>query len=137
MSTLKNLPLPPFVMETALQKVVALDAAWNSKDPLALSRICSQDIEWQEGLVHLHGFSAVLDFLLRSRTDLESFKSQRTVWGFRENRMAVRFLFEWQQDGSWCRMFGNELLAFDANGLLQKRFASSSRLGITNEERTL
>ncbi|WP_291131683.1 DUF1348 family protein [Flavobacterium sp. UBA7682] len=135
MSSLKKYPLPPFTMETALEKAVSLDVVWNGYLPETLGGICSTGVEWQDNLSHVHGLEAVHKLLHNSCEGVQSFKSQRTLWGFRVNRMAVRFVFEWQDhEGFWFRAAGNELLEFNEEGLLLKRFASSSNWIVTVDD---
>ena len=60
------------------------------------------------------------------------------MWGFRDNRMAVRFEYEYHDVfGQWFRAYGNENWEFDENGLMAKRFASINDLPITEKERKL
>ena len=60
----------------------------------------------------------------------------KEIWAFRENRIAVRFAYEWQDDsGNWFRSYGNENWEFDENGLMRLRIASINDLPIKESER--
>ena len=49
----------------------------------------------------------------------------KEIWAFRENRIAVRFAYEWHDDsGNWFRSYGNENWEFDEHGLMRLRIAS-------------
>jgi len=113
-------PLPPFTFETATQKVQFAADAWNTRDPEKICLAYTIDTEWRN-------WEKELDYKLK-----------KELWGFRENRMAVRFEYEWHDaSGQWYRSYGNELWEFDENGLMRKRFASINDLAITATERKL
>ncbi len=134
----KRLPLPPFTMETALQKVQLAEDAWNSKDPERISKAYTIDTEWRNRTEFIKGRKEVVAFLKRKWENEQHYKLKKELWGFRENRMAVRFEYEYQNHaGQWFRAYGNELWEFDENGLMRKRFASINDLEITTEERYL
>jgi uncharacterized protein len=132
----KKLPLPPFTMETALQKVQLAEDAWNSKDPERVSMAYTIDSEWRNRTEFINGREEIKQFLRRKwETELD-YKLKKELWGFRENRMAVRFEYEWHNhEGQWFRSYGNELWEFDEHGLMRKRFASINDLPIKEEER--
>jgi nuclear transport factor 2 (NTF2) superfamily protein len=66
------------------------------------------------------------------------YKLKKELWGFRDNRMAVKFQYEWHDDnGQWYRSYGNELWEFAPSGFMQRREASINDLAITKAERTL
>jgi len=134
----KRLPLPPFNMETALQKVQLAEDAWNSKDPERVSKAYTIDTEWRNRNEFINGRNEVLAFLKRKWEKEQHYKLKKELWGFRENRMAVRFEYEYQNsEGKWFRAYGNELWEFDENGLMGKRFASINEMEIKEEERYL
>ncbi len=134
----KRLPLPPFTMETALQKVQMAEDAWNSRDPERVSLAYSPDTEWRNRTEFLHGREEVKQFLQRKWEKELDYILKKELWGFRENRMAVRFEYEWHdQQGQWFRSYGNELWEFDDNGLMRKRYASINDLPIRENERRL
>jgi len=134
----KKLPLPPFTMETALQKVQMAEDAWNTKDPEKVCLAYTIDTEWRNRTDFINGRQEVKEFLQRKWENELDYKLKKELWGFRENRMAVRFEYEWHDHtGQWFRSYGNELWEFDANGLMQKRFASINDLAIGEKDRKL
>lgn len=134
----KKLPLPPFTPETAMQKIQMAEDAWNSKDPERVSMAYTTNTEWRNRAEFINGRDEVKQFLKRKwETELD-YKLKKELWGFRENRMAVRFEYEWHNSlGQWFRSYGNELWEFDENGLMAKRFASINDLMIDQKDRKL
>jgi len=131
-------PLPPFTMETALEKVQLAEDAWNSKDPERICLAYTIDTEWRNRTDFINGREAVKDFLKHKWEKELNYKLKKELWGFRENRMAVRFEYEYQNaDGQWFRAYGNENWEFDENGLMRKRYASINDLPIKETERRL
>lgn len=138
MSIAKRYPLPPFTLETAKEKVQLAEDAWNSKDPIAVSQAYSEDTEWRNRTEFINGREEVQAFLTRKWNTELHYKLKKELWGFRENRMAVRFEYEHQdKNGQWYRSYGNELWEFDENGLMKKRFASINDMKIDKEDRKL
>lgn len=134
----KKYPLPPFTLETALQKVQAAENAWNSKDPEKVSKAYSIDTEWRNRVEFLNGRDEVQAFLQDKWKNELNYKLKKELWGFRENRIAVRFEYEFQNsEGQWFRAYGNENWEFDENGLMRKRYASINDLPIKESERKL
>ena len=134
----QKLPLPPFIMETALQKVQLAEDAWNSLDIERIAKAYTIDTEWRNRTEFINGREEVKDFLKRKWEKELNYKLKKELWGFRENRMAVRFEYEYQNhDGLWFRAYGNELWEFDVNGLMQKRFANINDLEIDEKDRIL
>lgn len=134
----QKLPLPPFTMETALQKVQLAEDAWNSQDPERVSKAYTLDTEWRNRTDFINGREEVVAFLKRKWEKELHYKLKKELWGFRENRMAVRFEYEYQDvNGQWWRAYGNENWEFDANGLMQKRYASINDLAINEKDRKL
>jgi len=134
----KRLPVPPFNMETALEKVQLAENAWNSRDPEKVCLAYTKDTEWRNRTEFINGRDEVKAFLKRKWEKELDYKLKKELWGFRENRMAVRFEYEWHdENGQWYRSYGNELWEFDENGLMRKRFASINDLAISYEDRRL
>jgi nuclear transport factor 2 (NTF2) superfamily protein len=134
----KRHPLPPFTMETALQKVQLAEDAWNSRDPEKVSLAYTPDTEWRNRAEFINGREEVRAFLDRKWKKELDYRLKKELWGFRENRMAVRFEYEWHDHaGQWFRSYGNELWEFDENGLMCKRFASINDLAIEETDRKL
>lgn len=131
-------PVPPFSYETALQKVQAAEDAWNSKDPDRVSLAYTIDTEWRNRTEFINGREEVRQFLKRKWEKELDYRLKKELWGFRENRMAVRFEYEWHDAlGQWYRSYGNELWEFDGSGLMRKRFASINDLAIREQDRKL
>jgi len=131
-------PLPPFTMETALQKVQMAEDAWNSKDPERVSKAYTVDTEWRNRTEFINGRDEVVAFLIRKWEKEMHYKLKKELWGFRENRMAVRFEYEYQDvSGQWWRAYGNENWEFDEYGLMKKRYASINDLAINESDRKL
>lgn len=134
----KRHPLPPFTEKTAKDKVQKAEDAWNSKDPIAVSKAYTIDSEWRNRSQFIHGREEIVQFLTEKWEKERNYKLKKELWGFRENRMAVRFEYEYQDENNqWYRAYGNELWEFDKNGLMQKRYASINDLKINEEERKL
>jgi len=134
----KRFPIPPFTMETALQKVQASEDAWNTRDPERVSLAYSVDTEWRNRSEFINGREEVVAFLKRKWAKELDYKLKKELWGFRENRMAVRFEYEWHDDsGNWYRSYGNELWEFDEDGYMRKRYASINDLPIKESDRKL
>lgn len=134
----KRYPLPPFNMETALQKVQAAEDAWNTCDPQKVSLAYTIDSEWRNRTDFINGRDEIKAFLTRKWEKELDYKLKKELWGFRENRMAVRFEYEWHDEaGQWYRSYGNELWEFDEDGYMQKRFASINDMPIAETDRKL
>ena len=134
----KKFPLPPFTMETALEKVQIAEDAWNTKDPEKVCLAYTIDTEWRNRTEFIRGREEVKQFLKQKWEKELDYKLKKELWGFRNNRMAVRFEYEWHDlSGQWFRSYGNELWEFDDNGLMQKRFASINDLKINESDRLL
>lgn len=131
-------PLPPFDLETATQKVQMAEDAWNSKDPERVSKAYTIDTEWRNRTEFINGREEVVAFLTQKWAKEHDYKLKKELWGFRNNRMAVLFEYEYRDDrGQWYRAYGNENWEFDENGLMQKRYASINDLPIAEEDRKL
>jgi nuclear transport factor 2 (NTF2) superfamily protein len=131
-------PLPPFTLETALQKVQLAEDAWNSKDPELVSMAYAIDTEWRNRTDFINGREAVKAFLKTKWERELNYKLKKELWGFRENRMAVRFEYEYQNaKGEWFRAYGNENWEFNTDGLMTKRYASINDLPIDETEKRL
>lgn len=134
----KRFPIPPFTMETALEKVQIAENAWNTKDPEKVCIAYTIDTEWRNRTEFIHGREEVKQFLTRKWEKEIDYKLKKELWGFRENRMAVQFTYEWRdKTGQWFRSYGNELWEFDENGYMRKRVASINDMEIKESDRTL
>jgi nuclear transport factor 2 (NTF2) superfamily protein len=129
---------PPFSLESALAKVQAAEDAWNSRDPDRVAQAYSEDSEWRNRTEFFQGRAAIRAFLSRKWAKELDYRLRKELWGFRENRIAVRFEYEWHDtDGQWYRAYGNELWEFDSDGLMQRRYASINDAPIEEKERRL
>ncbi|TDY11342.1 nuclear transport factor 2 family protein [Meridianimaribacter flavus] len=131
-------PIPPFNEETARLKVQMAEDAWNSKDPVKVSKAYTIDSEWRNRTQFINGRTEIIAFLTKKWNNERHYKLKKELWGFKDNRMAVRFEYEFQDNNDqWYRAYGNELWEFDENGLMQKRYASINDLKIEESDRRL
>lgn len=129
-------PLPPFTLETATQKVRMAEDAWNSRDPLKVSLAYTPHSIWRNRSEFLSGREAIVQFLTRKWSRELDYRLIKELWAFHQNRIAVRFVYEWHDDaGNWHRSYGNENWEFDNNGFMHRRIASINDLPITAAER--
>ncbi|ARS39044.1 DUF4440 domain-containing protein [Sphingobacteriaceae bacterium GW460-11-11-14-LB5] len=131
-------PLPPFTHETAVQKVQMAEDAWNSRDPGRVCMAYTINTEWRNRSEFINGREEVKAFLSGKWEKELDYKLRKELWSFTENRIAVRFEYEWHNEaGQWYRSYGNELWEFDENGLMQKRYASINDMQIAEQDRHL
>jgi len=129
---------PPFTFETAAKKVQAAEDAWNSRDPERVALAYSVDTRWRNRTEFLDGREAITAFLRRKWTKELDYRLKKTLRGFRENRIAVSFEYEWHDEsGQWYRSYGTELWEFDDEGLMHERRASINDAPIGANERRL
>ncbi|MBS7566359.1 nuclear transport factor 2 family protein [Mucilaginibacter sp. Bleaf8] len=127
----KRHPLPPFNLETATQKVQMAEDAWNTQDPAKVALAYTVDTEWRNRDQFINGREAVVAFLTAKWEKELHYKLRKELWAFIDNRIAVRFEYEYQNlQGQWFRAYGNENWEFDENGLMRRRFASINDLQI-------
>ena len=127
---------PPFTLETATRKVQMAEDAWNSRDPERVALAYSPNSEWRNRTEFFSGREAIVDFLKRKWARELDYRLKKTLWGFRENRIAVSFEYEWHDaNGQWFRSYGNELWEFDDAVLMRRRLASINDAEITESER--
>jgi nuclear transport factor 2 (NTF2) superfamily protein len=129
-------PLPPFTRETAIQKVRMAEDAWNSRDPHRVALAYTIDSQWRNRAEFPLGREEIVEFLIRKwRRELD-YRLIKELWAFTEDRIAVRFAYEWHDDaGNWYRSYGNENWEFDSRGLMRRRYASINDLPITGQDR--
>lgn len=129
---------PPFTEQTARLKVQAAEEAWNTRDPERVAMAYSEDSEWRNRTEFLRGREEIRAFLRRKWAKELDYRLKKTLWTFRENRIAVSFEYEWHDaSGQWYRSYGNELWEFDENGLMRRRLASINDAEIASAERVL
>jgi nuclear transport factor 2 (NTF2) superfamily protein len=136
--TTPNPIVPPFTTETAVRKVQIAEDAWNSRDPERVSLAYSPESEWRNRTEFIHGREEIVAFLRRKWAKELDYRLKKTLWGFRENRIAVSFEYEWRDaSGQWFRSYGSELWEFDEAGLMRRRLASINDAPIAESERRL
>jgi nuclear transport factor 2 (NTF2) superfamily protein len=129
-------PLPPFTRETAVQKIRLAEDGWNSRDPERVSLVYTVDSIWRNRAEFLIGRPAIVQFLQRKWQKELDYRLIKELWAFLENRIAVRFAYEWHDDsGNWFRSYGNENWEFNEQGLMQRRIASINDLPIKASDR--
>lgn len=129
-------PVPPFTRETAMQKVRMAEDGWNSRDPQRVSLVYTQDSQWRNRAEFPRGRAEIVEFLTRKWAKEQEYRLIKELWAFECNRIAVRFAYEWHDaTGHWFRSYGNENWQFDANGLMELRYASINDLPIKETER--
>jgi nuclear transport factor 2 (NTF2) superfamily protein len=129
-------PLPPFTAETAARKARMAEDAWNSRDPERVALAYTEKSSWRNRAEFLVGRPAIVAFLQRKWARELDYRLIKEVWAFTDNRIAVRFAYEWHDDsGHWFRSHGNEQWEFDGNGLMQRREASINDVPIREEDR--
>jgi nuclear transport factor 2 (NTF2) superfamily protein len=129
-------PLPPFTLETAVAKVRLAEDGWNSRDPARVALAYTVDSFWRNRSEFVEGREAIVGFLARKWQRELDYRLVKELWSFGENRIAVRFAYEWHDDsGNWFRSYGNENWEFDENGLMRKRFASINDAPIREADR--
>jgi uncharacterized protein len=129
-------PLPPFTLETAIQKVQAAEDLWNTRDPERVSLGYTPDSQWRNRDEHIVGRDAIVAFLTRKWQREQDYVLRKGLWSFDDNRIAVRFQYECRDAaGQWWRSYGNELWEFDDAGLTARREASINDVAIDESQR--
>jgi hypothetical protein len=129
-------PIPPFTLETATLKVRAAEDVWNTRDPERVALAYTEDSQWRNRTEFLKGRDAIREFLKRKWAKELDYRLIKELWAFTDNRIAVRFAYEWHDHSSnWYRAYGNENWEFDRNGFMARRIASINDLPIAQNER--
>ena len=129
-------PVPPFTLDTAIQKVRAAEDGWNGRDPGRVATAYTADSVWRNRDVFLHGRDAIVAFLTDKWAHEQEYRLIKELWAVTDDRIAVRFAYEWHDAaGNWFRSFGNENWAFDADGLMRERHASINDVAIEAGDR--
>ena len=129
-------PVPPFTLETATQKVRMAEDAWNTRDPERVVLVYTEDTRWRNRSEFPQGREEVRAFLERKWQRELDYRLIKELWAYSENRIAVRFAYEWHDDSNnWYRSYGNENWEFTQEGLMQRRYASINDLSIAESER--
>ena len=129
-------PLPPYTAETAAQKARLAEDAWNTRDPARVAQAYTIDSRWRNRAEFLQGRAAIEAFLTRKWNRELDYRLIKELWTFHDNRIAVRFAYEWNDDsGNWFRSYGNENWEFNADGLMRRRIASINDVPIAENDR--
>ncbi len=129
-------PVPPFTLETAVQKARLAEDAWNSRDPARVALAYTADSHWRNRSEFFQGREAIVAFLARKWQCEHEYRLIKEVWAFTGDRIAVRFAYEFHDEsGRWLRAHGNEQWEFDQSGLMRRREASINDVGITGTDR--
>jgi nuclear transport factor 2 (NTF2) superfamily protein len=129
-------PLPPFTAETAARKVRLAEDGWNSRDPQKVSLAYTPDSTWRNRAEFVSGRAEIVEFLQRKWTRELDYRLIKELWAFTDNRIAVRFAYEWRDDaGNRFRSYGDENWEFDDSGLMRLRIASINDLPISDSQR--
>jgi nuclear transport factor 2 (NTF2) superfamily protein len=128
--------IPPFTLETAIQKVRKGEDGWNSRDPQHVALAYTEDCKWRNRSEFVTGREQIIDFLTHKWEKEREYRLVKELWAFSANRIAVRFAYESHDDlGQWSRAYGNENWEFNEHGVMQHRHASINDLRITPEQR--
>lgn len=129
-------PVPPFTAETAAIKARLAEDAWNTRDPMIVAQGYTADSRWRNRSEFFQGRDAIVAFLTRKWGRELDYRLIKELWSFRDNRIAVRFAYEWHDDsGNWFRSYGNENWEFDDEGFMRVRLASINDLPIKEGDR--
>jgi len=101
---------PRFTLEMARAKVRAAEEAWNSRDPERVALAYTENSDWRNRTEFFRGRDAIRAFLQRKWATELDYRLRKELWGFRDNRIAVQFEYEFHDGGGqWYRAYGNEL----------------------------
>jgi nuclear transport factor 2 (NTF2) superfamily protein len=129
-------PLPPFTRDSATLKVRMAEDAWNTRDPHKVARAYTADSRWRNRSEFPRGREQIIEFLTRKWARELGYRLVKELWAFTDNRIAVRFAYEWHDaGGQWFRAYGNENWEFADTGLMQMRYASINDLAIESSSR--
>lgn len=132
-------PLPPFTEDSARTKVQAAEDAWNSCDPELVAQAYTVDSQWRNRDEFFTGREAIEEFLTRKWKKELHYKLMKELWAFHENRISVRFEYEWQhaETGEWFRTHGNEHWEFNDDGFMRRRDMSANDIPICASNRRI
>jgi nuclear transport factor 2 (NTF2) superfamily protein len=129
-------PMPPFTRESAGLKVRLAEDGWNSRDAEKVALAYTPDSRWRNRAEFANGRQEIVAFLRRKWARELDYRLVKELWAFAENRIAVRFAYEWHDDSrNWFRSYGNENWEFDEHGLMRWRYASINDLPIQEADR--
>ncbi len=129
-------PLPDFTLSSAIEKIRKAENAWNTKQPALVASAYSLNSQWRNRDQFINGRSEIITLLTKKWQREKHYKLVKELWSMSEDRIAVRFAYEWQDNiGQWFRSYGNENWLFNEKGLMTQRHASINDLAITSNER--
>lgn len=129
-------PLPPFNKETAVEKIRLAEDGWNGRDPQKVAMAYTENCLWRNRVEFVSGREEIVQLLIRKWNRELDYRLIKELWAFTENRIAVRFAYEFHDDSEqWFRAYGNENWEFDSNGLMSRRIASINEHVISAEDR--
>lgn len=135
-SVVINRLLPPFTLDSAVQKVRAAEDAWNTRDPERVALAYSVDCRWRNRSEFINGRGEIVAFLRRKWSRELEYRLIKELWAYSGSRIAVRFVYESHgPDGRWFRSCGNENWEFGDDGLMRRRHASINDIAIEEPER--
>lgn len=131
-----RLPFPPFDRESAIKKIRAAEDGWNNKNAEKVSLAYTSNSRWRNRSQFINGRAEIVDFLTEKWSVENDYRLIKELWAFTENRIAVRFVYEWHDEGgNWFRSHGNENWKFADNGLMAERHASINDVPIDASDR--
>jgi nuclear transport factor 2 (NTF2) superfamily protein len=129
-------PVPPFTQETAREKVRLAEDGWNSRDAGKVAMAYTADTQWRNRSTFIRNRAEAEQFLADKWNKELDYRLIKELWAFTENRIAVRYAYEWHDDSdNWFRSYGNENWEFGDDGLMRNRFSSINDLPIAEAER--
>ena len=129
-------PVPPFTLESAVEKVRLAEDGWNSRDPNRVALAYTPDSQWRNRAEFPTGREQIVAFLARKWERELDYRLIKELWVHDDSQIAVRFAYEWRDEAeNWYRSYGNENWSFDEHGLMQRRYASINDLPIAASER--
>jgi nuclear transport factor 2 (NTF2) superfamily protein len=136
---MEQIIMPPFTDPAiAARKVQIAEDLWNTRNPERVAAAYTEDCQWRNRTDFVSGRAAIVELLQRKWKRELDYRLKKELWGFRNNRMAVKFEYEWHDDsGNWFRSYGNELWEFAESGLMRRREASINDLPIAEKDRQL
>ncbi|MFC3895088.1 nuclear transport factor 2 family protein [Lentzea rhizosphaerae] len=130
--------VPPFDADTARLKVRAAQDAWNTRDPQRVAGAYTPDSVWRNRSEFVRGTDEIVAFLTKKWEREHEYVLRKSLWAYGDNRIAVRFQYEWHDDeGQWWRSYGNENWEFAPSGLMSRREASINDVKILESERRI
>ncbi|VVE77576.1 nuclear transport factor 2 family protein [Pandoraea sputorum] len=129
-------PLPPFTLETAIQKIRLAEDGWNSRDAAKVALAYTVDTKWRNRAEFVNNRAEAQAFLERKWAKELDYRLIKELWAFTDNRIAVRYAYEWRDhSGNWFRSYGNENWEFGPDGLMSNRYSCINDLPIKESER--